>query len=450
MLTRRRFLGYSALTPALMAYRPLLGSAMAQPPHDPSRPVVRLAVIGNEFTLDSMLQSITDHFLIGYQWEGGWHMPQIKVVSMYLEPEPKPPIGPATSPIHKELAPTAPAHNVLAEGRAQEFGFNIYPYIPQALRCGGGELAVDAVLCVVEDGHYPRNRKGQILYPRYDYFEQCAQVFTTDRRSVPIYNYGDLSFSSEQAAATIATAQRMNFPIMAGSWMPATWRIPDVDIPYGGQITEAVSVGVGDLDHDDFHALEALQAMMERRKGGETGVKSVQFLEGDAVWDAGEAGKWSKTLLSSAQSRSDALQGLTVMDGRPQNMVASGVLPQLVHNPAAYCIEYTDGTRATLLMLNGADADFTFATEVPGHGRIATQFFRGPTPNLSYTAALAHKIEQFYTTKTSPFPVQRTQLTSGILEACLTSRERNNVRIETPHLAAIRYQAPQESQYART
>ncbi|HWB31781.1 MAG TPA: hypothetical protein VG714_01280 [Acidobacteriaceae bacterium] len=448
MLTRRRFLGYSALTPALMAYRPLLGSAMAQPPRDPSRPVIRLAVLGNEFTLGSLLQSITDHFLIGYQWEGAWHMPQVQVVSMYLEPAPAPVAGPAYGP--GRVAPAEAAHNALSEGRAKEFGFRIYPNIPQALRCGGGELAVDAVLCVIEDGDYPRNRAGQVLYPRYDYFEQCVQVFQTDRRSVPIYNYGDLSFSAEQAKATIATAERMKFPIMAGSWMPATWRIPDIDIPYGGAITEAVAVGIGDLGRDDFHALEAMQAMMERRKGGETGVKSVQFLEGDAVWDAGEAGKWSKTLLSSAQSRSDAILGLTAMDGRPQNMVASGVLPQLVRNPAAYCIEYTDGTRATMLMLDGADNDFTFATEVPGHGRIATQFFRGPAPNLSYTAALAHKIEQFYTTKTAPFPVERTQLTSGILEACLTSRERNNVRIETPHLAAIRYQAPQESQYART
>jgi hypothetical protein len=429
-----------------MAYRPLLGSA-AQPSRDPSRPVIRLAVLGNEFTLGSLLQSVTDHFLIGYQWEGDWHMPQVKVVSMYLEPVPAP-AGPAFGP--GRVAPVAPDHGPLSEGRAREFGFKIYPNIPQALRCGGGELAVDAVLCMIEDSHYPHNRKGQVLCPRYDYFKQCAQVFTTDRRSVPIYNYGDLSFSTEQAKAMVTTAQHMNFPLMAGSWMPATWRIPDIDIPYGGQITEAVAVGIGDLDRDDFHALEAMQAMMERRKGGETGVKSVQLLEGDDVWDAGESGKWSKTLLSSAQSRSDALQGLTVMDGRPQNMVASGVLAQLVRNPAAYCIEYSDGTRATMLMLDGADADFTFASDVPGHGRIATQFFRGPTPNLSYTAALANKIEQFYTTKISPFPVQRTQLTSGILEACLTSRERNNVRIETPHLSTIHYQAPQESQYART
>jgi hypothetical protein len=33
--------------------------------------------------------------------------------------------------------------------------------------------------------------------------------------------------------------------------------------------------------------------MLERRKGGETGVKAVQLLEGDDVWAAGNAGRWS-------------------------------------------------------------------------------------------------------------------------------------------------------------
>jgi hypothetical protein len=189
--------------------------------------------------------------------------------------------------------------------------------------------------------------------------------------------------------------------------------------------------------------------MLERREGGETGVKAVQLLEGDDVWAAGGSGRWSKELLSSALSRSDAPLGLTVLDGRPQDMVASGVLPQLAKNPAAYCIEYNDGTRATLLLLNGADQDFTFSARVVGHGLIATQFFRSLAPNVAYSACLTAKIEQMFTTGIAPYPVRRTLLTSGILEACLTSKARLNQRIETPQLA-VSYQPPAESQYART
>src|SRR5579872_7306870 len=150
--------------------------------------------------------------------------------------------------------------------------------------------------------------------------------------------------------------------MLAGSSLPVTWRLPDIDIPPGTQIEDAVMVcpflGM------EFDAIEAMQCMLERRKGGETGVKAVQLLDGDDVWAAGESGRWSKELLSSALSRSDAPLGITLMDGRTQDMATSGVLPQLVKDPAAYCIEYQDGTRATLLVLDGADRDFTFSARV--------------------------------------------------------------------------------------
>ena len=50
-------------------------------------------------------------------------------------------------------------------------------------------------------------------------------------------------------------------------------------------------------DGMEFDALEAMQCMLERRKGGETGVKAVQLLEGDNVWAAGDSGRWSKDVL---------------------------------------------------------------------------------------------------------------------------------------------------------
>ena len=62
-------------------------------------------------------------------------------------------------------------------------------------------------------------------------------------------------------------------------------------------------VGLGSSDPMDYHALEAMQCMIERRRGGETGVKAVQMIEGEEVWRAGEEGRWSKELLESARSR---------------------------------------------------------------------------------------------------------------------------------------------------
>ncbi len=206
-------------------------------------------------------------------------------------------------------------------------------------------------------------------------------------------------------------------------------------------------VGTGGSDAMDFHALEAMQCMLERRNGGERGVKSVQLIEGDAVWEAGEQGRWSKELLRSALSRSDFTKGLSVTDGRTQDMVGTGVLPGLVKNPWAYFIEYRDGLKATLLMLNDAVGDFTFASRVRGTAAIqSTQFLLTPEPNVTYSACLASKIEQMIETGVAPYSVDRTLLVSGILESCLDSRIKGHVKLETPHLR-VEYRAPEEPQF---
>jgi len=237
--------------------------------------------------------------------------------------------------------------------------------------------------------------------------------------------------------------------MLAGSSLPVTWRLPDLELPLGCQIEDALMVGAGGSDAMDFHALEALQCMMERRKGGERGVKSVQLIQGDAVWQAGEQGRWSKELLRSALSRSDNLKGATVTDGRTQDMVGTGVLPGLVKDPWAYFIEYRDGTKATMLMLSDAVNDFNIAVKLKGKPEIqATQFFLSPDPNVTYSACLAGKIERMIETGVAPYPVERTLLVSGMLESCLDSRVKGNQRIETPHLE-VAYQAPRESQYCR-
>src|SRR5258707_14094308 len=76
MLTRRRVLGYSAL----LAQRRLLPPAAAQ-----TQAPLRLAMIGNTYHYGSELQTIADHFLVGYAHEGDWRMPNVNVVSTYVE-----------------------------------------------------------------------------------------------------------------------------------------------------------------------------------------------------------------------------------------------------------------------------------------------------------------------------------------------------------------------------
>lgn len=387
----------------------------------------RVAILTTIYRYLSHAQHMGDRFLIGYPLHGRWHKPDLQVVSLYVDQKPK---------------------GDQSEERAREFGFKVYPTIAAALRQGGEKLDVDAVLLIGEHGEYPKNELGQVLYPRYEFFKQCVDVFEKDGRSVPVYNDKHLSYSFEKAKWMVDQSRRLGFPMLAGSSLPVTWRLPDVEIPLNSEIEEALMVGVGGSDPMDYHALEAMQSMVERRKGGETGVKSVQLIDGEAVWKAGEEGRWSKRLLTAALSRSDSPQGLSLTDGRPQDLVGSGELRKLVKAPAAYLIERNDGLRTTLLMLNGAVRDYTFAARVKGQGIISTQFFLSPVPNVTYSACLVSKIEEMYVTGKAPYPVERTLIVSGALESCLQSRHKGGVKLETPHLA-VRYRAPKLSQHMR-
>jgi hypothetical protein len=337
----------------------------------------------------------------------------------------------------------------LSADRARRFGLRVYPTIAEALRCGGSKLAVDAVLVIGEHGEYPHNAKGQILYPRYEFFRQVAEVFETDGRAVPVFNDKHLSYSFEKARAMVETAHRLNFPLLAGSSLPVTFRLPPVELPLGCRIEEALMVGVGGSDTHDFHALEALQCMVERRRGGETGVRAVQLVEGDAVWKAGEQGRWSRALLEAALSRSDSPQGFSKQDCRPQDLVGSGAVRTLAADPAAYFIEYRDGLRATLLMLNGAVADFTFAAHLQGEQRpVSTQFLLPPTPNVVYSACLMNKAAEMFLSGKAPYPAERTLLVCGILDRCLDSKVQRHQRLETPELD-VTYQPPAQPQNCR-
>ena len=388
----------------------------------------RIAIVATVYRYLSHAQHIGDRFLVGYPRDGAWHKPDMKVVSLYVDQKPD---------------------GDQSAARAKEFDFQVYPTIAEALRCGGSNLAVDAVLVIGEHGDYPRNDKGQVLYPRYDFVKQCVDVFEKDGVAVPLYNDKHLSFSFEKARWMVDASKRLKFPMLAGSSLPVTWRLPDIELALNSEIENAVMVGYGGPDVMDFHGLEALQCMLERRKGGETGVRAVQMIEGEAVWKALDARQISRDLLVSALSRSDTPQGQTIVDGRTQDLVAKGELPKLVKNPAAYFLEYRDDLKATLLMLNGAVKDFTFAARVKGAGVQSTQFFLSPEPNVTYSACLVSKIEELFETGKAPYPVERTLLVSGILESCLTSRLQGQKRLETPHLD-VRYRAPQQSQHART
>ena len=250
----------------------LMGGALAFGGEADPKRRKKLAVVTTLWNYRSHAWHMAERFLHGYPLRGKWHRPEIDVVSAYVDQSPE---------------------GDLSKDRAKEFGFTIHPTIAEALRCGGDKLAVDAVLIIGEHGDYPINEIGQKQYPRYQFFKQVVDVFRKDGRTTPVFNDKHLSWNFDWAKEMVDTSRAMNFPFLAGSSLPVTWRMPAIEMPYGTEVEEIMCVAHGPVDIYDFHALEMMQCMAERRRGGETGVVAMQALRGDAVWRAQAAGSWA-------------------------------------------------------------------------------------------------------------------------------------------------------------
>ncbi len=50
------------------------------------------------------------------------------------------------------------------------------------------------------------------------------------------------------------------------------------------RLEEALAIGYGGFEAYGFHALEGLQALVEMRLGGETGVARVETVTGERIW----------------------------------------------------------------------------------------------------------------------------------------------------------------------
>lgn len=437
MLSRRRFLETSLAGAATARWAGVVGlgpslvgaveiESAPTSDSDPAAPR-RLAVLTTEWRHGSHAWHMAERFLVGYPRQGRWHTPPFRVVSAYVDQTPD---------------------NDLSRARAREFGFTIYPTVAEALTVGGDQLAVDAVLLIGEHGDYPRNEFGQTLYPRYELFAQTMEVFRRSGRVAPVFNDKHLSWSWEHAQEMVAWARELGVPFLAGSSLPVTWRMPAVDLPWGAEVEEALCLAMGAVDSYDFHALEVIQSMVERRRGGETGVAAVEALRGEAVWRLLAAWNWDSggcdpALWEACLARSQTLaQPESFSHRRP----TPEQIRQFVADPVAYRIEYRDGLRATMLLLNGLVNDFTFAARLRGEPEpLSTLFYLPPNPNVAYSAALMAQVEETFSTGRPPYPVERTLLTTGLVEAGVQSLAAGRRR-ETPHLN-VAYQAPRASTF---
>jgi hypothetical protein len=408
-LPRRELLKLAATT-ALVPWTTTLTAA------DAPRKLPRVAAINSIYRLRSHAYHIAGRLIHGYTINGLPHQPPFQLVRMFNHQQPADDLGPEVCRKH---------------------GIELCASVAQAL---GGErsLDVDAVLLIIEHGDYPVNEWDQIQYPRFEMFQEIAEVFRKSGRSVPVFVDKHLSFDHRQAAKMVATAKELKFGLMAGSSLPVTWRIPEFAVPLETPFEEGLAVIGYDRSTWEvylFHVLEVLQSQLERRLGGETGVKSIQTLSGDAVWKAGDAGRWSWPLLEHALSRCPSRN--------------YGKVREQVKQPLCTLIEYNDGTQGAVFNLVEAVSDFAFAGRIKGQAEpVSTCFYLPAPPGARFFDPLTFNIEKFFASGRAPYPVERTLLTSTICDHALHSLKDGSAIVRDPSLS-IRYQPPEDDGHFR-
>lgn len=391
-MTRRHFA--PIIPAAALATAPTL-SAQA-----PRRP--RVAAIVTEYRFYSHADVLCGRLISGYSVNGKHQKPRTDLVSLWVAQTPQ---------------------NDMSREIASRTGLAIYPTIEKALTLGGDSLAVDAVLFVGEHGNYPDNELGQKLYPRYELFQEILDVFRKSKRSVPTFFDKHLSYSWEKAKKIYDDARALRVPLMAGTSTTLTFRRPELHYAPGVELDRACVVGYGPTDAYGFHLLEVLECMVERRKGGETGVRAVRMVEGQAVWSDVD-----RALFDAAAGKLPKKS-----PGRPEAEAKS---------PVRFEIEYIDGLRADVYLLDGYTDQWTYAGRRKDGQIDATHFSLGyQSRSLPHFDGLAFQIENLFLGAKPVNPLERTLLTTGTLALLFESKRRKGQRVETPMLN-IRYATP--------
>ncbi len=392
----------------------------------------RLAAIVTAYRKILHPQQVVDRFNEGYGWNGEWHRPAMDVVSLYVDQR-----GPG---------------DIFEDRAARHPQMKIYPTIAEALTLGTSKLAVDGVVAVGEHGTYPLSPDGIMMHPHFEFFEAITKVYRDGGRSVPYFNDKELSWKWEWCKQMVDTAKELNFPFQGGSSLAVCYRVPSIEFPLGATVHEAVSVGYGGISSYDFHGLETLQCMVERRKGGEVGVEWVQGYRGDDFWKAYQDGVWSHDLMRAALSRSAVM--------RPGSTLFTNTLPTMeemqahVRNPLAYHYQHRDGLKSTMILLDGMVRDFTFAAQIEGQSKpLSCQMYLpmqdGRTTEANFFSPLVHNAEEMFLTGKALYPIERTLMTSGLLIAGVDSVRAGGTRLDTPNLASVSYQPNPESSFRR-
>lgn len=192
--------------------------------------------------------------------------------------------------------------------------------------------------------------------------------------------------------------------------LPWTWRLPEQNIPVGADLKEVVVLVRGAFPYAEQEGLDALLALTAHRRGGESGIANIKRLEGAQVWKAAREGKFSWDVFSAAVSRTNSKLGDATSDGRTQDIVGLGMIPNMAKGTRAWILEHNDGLKSTVITMDGVLNDDHFAAQTKDGNMVSAQFYRPPKPNDHQYSRLMERIIPFLEGKEAAWPLERTLL----------------------------------------
>ncbi len=329
-----------------------------------------------------------------------------------------------------------PANDMTREV-SKRFRVPLFKTIDEALCVGGRELACDAVLLIGEHGDYPDNGLGQRMYPRKPFFDQTVRTMRRSQRFVPVFNDKHLSYRWDWSKEMYDEARDLKIPLMAGSSVPLGERRPMVDMRAGAELRYAVSIHGGGMEVYDFHGFELLESFVESRRGGETGIASVQLVSGEAFASLIKTNAWPRDLVANALHAEESAGAK-----RQQRPILPTGKPHPDVGDHALLITHVDGLKSVVYKHGKSSDRWNFACQLTDDRTpFLTSIYNGPWGNFNLFNALSHAIADFFKTGKSPYPVERTLLASGLLEAAMRSHAADGKVVETPELK-IAYESP--------
>ncbi|QJD82000.1 hypothetical protein [Cohnella herbarum] len=355
----------------------------------------RVAAIVTEYRYNSHAEVIVGRLLGRLNYH-----PRVEVVSLYVDQFPA---------------------NDMSRDEAERMGIPICSTIREAIRASHRAEPIDGVILIGEHGDYPMNEKEQMMYPRRRFLEETIAALDELGLTVPIFSDKHLAYDYDDALWMYDAMKFRGIPFLGGSSIPHCDHIPKFDMGQLRDLREVVVISSGGLEGYGIHAMEVMQSLTERRKGGETGVRSVQLLRGTdgEAWAAMDRGEWPEDLLLYALKTIPNLPGIHPREVEP--------------DPALFIIEYRDGTKGYIVQFKRLTEHWSFAFR-DRHRQITAALCDSDLDRpFAHFERLTRMVEDLIIDGRPPFPAERTLLTTGMICYAMDSLYEGK-KLDTPRL----------------